>query len=57
MEGVAAIGKYVPAPYGHPYLGLSISAISSRIPLERVETLDELLTRATREVAVLINEK
>lgn len=56
MEGVASIGKAVPAPYGHPYLGLSISAISSRIPPERIAGLAELLAKTTRDMAILIAE-
>jgi DNA-binding IclR family transcriptional regulator len=55
MEGVAAVGMCVPSAYGHPYLGLSVSAISPRIPPERIEALVELLGKATREMSLLID--
>lgn len=54
MDGVAAVGCAVPAPYGHPYLALSISAVSSRIPPERIESLVGLLTKVTQKIAKLV---
>ena len=53
MDGVAAVGHAVAAPYGHPYLALSISAVSSRIPPERIESLAALLAKVTQKIARL----
>jgi DNA-binding IclR family transcriptional regulator len=53
MEGVTAVGHAVPAPYGHPYLALSISAVNARIPEQRIASLVALLGKVTQKIANL----
>lgn len=53
MEGVTAVGMAVPASYQRPYMALSVSAISSRIPPERIPELVTLLKHSTAKIAAV----
>lgn len=53
MEGVTAVSVAVPASYQRPYLGLSVSAISSRIPSERIAELVLQLKRSAEKIALV----
>lgn len=53
MDGVTAVGVAVPASYQRPYMALSVSAISARIPPERIpELVAQLKHSATKMAAV-----
>lgn len=51
MDGVTAVGMAVPAAYGRPFMAMSVSAITARIPLERVPELVQLLKQYTGRIA------
>ncbi|WP_411880300.1 IclR family transcriptional regulator [Polaromonas sp. YR568] len=53
MEGVTAVGMAVPASYQRPCMALSVSAISSRIPPERIPALVEQLKRSAARIAAI----
>ena len=53
MEGVTAVGMAVPASYQRPFMALSVSAISSRIPPERIPALVEQLKRSAARIAAI----
>ena len=54
MEGVTAVGMAVPANYLRPYMALSVSAISMRIPPERIGELATQLQSASAKIAAII---
>jgi DNA-binding IclR family transcriptional regulator len=54
MEGVTAVGMAVPSSYGRPFMGLSVSAIASRIPPDRTPELVALLGEYTQRIADVI---
>lgn len=51
IEGVAAVGMAIPSSYQRPYMALSVSAIASRIPQERIPELVVLLKRYAVRIA------
>ncbi|MES2976946.1 MAG: helix-turn-helix domain-containing protein [Pseudomonadota bacterium] len=53
MEGVTAVGMAVPATYDRPYLSLSVSAISARIPASRIPELVAQLKQVADRVATV----
>lgn len=54
MAGVCAVGIAVPARYRRPYLALSVSAISARIPDSRVAELAAQLRSTADAIAAVI---
>ena len=57
MEGVCAVGMAVPARYGRPTLGLSVSAIASRIPDTRVAELAAQLRMTAEAIAAVMEPR
>ena len=55
VEGITGIGRGVPNPYGTPYLGISIAAITSRMSAERLESLSAQLEATTIKVSRLLS--
>lgn len=55
MQDVTAIGMSIPARYGLPFLAVSVSAISSRIPIERIPDIMLELKRTTARIAACID--
>jgi DNA-binding IclR family transcriptional regulator len=53
MEGVTAVGMAVQASYERPYMALSVSAISSRIPPGRILELVAQLRHAATKIAAV----
>lgn len=53
MEGVTAVGMAVPGSYQRPCMALSVSAISSRIPPERIQALAGQLRRSAAKIAAI----
>jgi len=53
MEGVTAVGMPVPASYRCSYRALSASAISSRIPPERIRESVVQLTHSAAKIAAV----
>ncbi|MDB5851021.1 MAG: hypothetical protein JWP29_4773 [Rhodoferax sp.] len=53
IEGITAVGIAVPASYGRPFLAMSVSAISYRIPPERVPELVGQLQRTAEKIATI----
>jgi len=53
MDGVTAVGVAVPSSYERPFLALSVSAISSRIPPERIPQLVSELRLAAKKISGL----
>ena len=53
MEGVTAVAVAVPASYGRPYMALSVSAISARIPATRIAGLVRQLGHAAASIAAI----
>ena len=53
IEGITAVGMAVPSSYQRPYMALSVSAISSRIPPERIATLVSQLKHAAAKIAAV----
>ncbi|APW40768.1 hypothetical protein RD110_17500 [Rhodoferax koreense] len=51
IDGITAVGMAVPASHGRPFLAMSVSAISYRIPPERVPELVRLLRRTAERIA------
>lgn len=53
MEGVTAVGMAVPASYQRPYMALSVSAISLRIPPDRIAELVVQLRHTAAKIAAI----
>ena len=53
MEGVTAVGMAIPSSYQRPFMSLSVSAITPRIPASRVPELVALLAQYTGKIAAL----
>lgn len=53
IEGITAVGMAVPSSYQRPYMALSVSAISSRIPPERIAMLVSQLKHSTAKIAAV----
>jgi DNA-binding IclR family transcriptional regulator len=54
--GVTGLGVAVPSAAGVPYLGLSISAISSRVTPTRVPKLRAMLKASAQQVSDLLSD-
>lgn len=54
IDGITAVGYAVPAGYGRPFLAMSVSAISYRIPQERVLELVAQLRRTAGKIAGIV---
>jgi DNA-binding IclR family transcriptional regulator len=55
MEGVTGVGMVVPLRSVQPYLGISISAISSRITPQRMPALLSALKRTSLQIAGIVD--
>ncbi|MDB5894148.1 MAG: hypothetical protein JWQ88_1679 [Rhodoferax sp.] len=53
IDGITAVGFAVPASYGRPFLAMSVSAISYRIPPERVPDLVRQLKLTADKIAAI----
>lgn len=51
VPGVTVVGMAVPARYQRPYMAPSVSAISSRIPPERIPKLASLPKHSAAKIA------
>jgi len=56
VEGITGIGCAVPMPYGSPYLGISIAAISSRMNAERLDMLTARLQATVKVVGDILSK-
>jgi DNA-binding IclR family transcriptional regulator len=54
IEGATGISAAVPYPDGRPYLAVSISAVSTRVPKDRVKPLASDLVRTCARMAHLL---
>jgi DNA-binding IclR family transcriptional regulator len=54
MPGVAGVAMAVPSKTQQPYMTVSISAVESRLPPERIEELLPMLTAAARRISEVI---
>jgi DNA-binding IclR family transcriptional regulator len=54
IEGATGISAAVPNPDGRPYLAVSISAVSARVPKDRVKPLASELVRTCARMAQLL---
>lgn len=52
--GVTGLGMAVPSSVGFPYLGVSISAITSRVAHARIPKLTALLKNTTEKIAAIL---
>ena len=55
FSGVAGLSMVVPNPYGQPYLAVTISCISQRLPFDRIGELLPLLKKTAADIRSLID--
>lgn len=53
MDGVSAVGMAVPSSYQRPFMSMSVSAITPRIPASRIPELVTLLDHYAKKIAAV----
>lgn len=51
IDGISAVGMAVPSRYGLPYMAMSVSAIPSRLPKDRVKQMVRLLRASVARIS------